>query len=283
MDTLVDTLKKFLKDLREASASKKTVAAYHADLEHFCRWLEETGGGDLLSATAIDLQEYRQHLIQRYKPATVNRRLSAMSRFYRWAGENDCIQRPPRAPRQVRREKIAPKSLTRQERNALLRAVERGGNLRDIAVVNVLLFCGLRVSELVGLTVEDLELKDKYGKITVRGKGAKYREVPVPSHVRRILRDYLTERHITGGRLFLGRRGPLTPRGIQEMLQKYAYQSRLEKASPHTLRHTCATELLKKGIDLVAVAAILGHENLNTTAIYTRPRFEDLMAAVEKE
>ncbi|MDN5348231.1 MAG: integrase/recombinase XerD [Clostridia bacterium] len=106
----------------------------------------------------------------------------------------------------------------------------------------MLLFCGLRVGELVGLRVEDLEIKERSGKLTVRGKGAKYREVPVPSNVRRALREYLGERK--SGPLFLGQRGPLTPRGVQQLLKKYAYQAKIEKLSPHVLRHTCATNLL---------------------------------------
>lgn len=191
------------------------------------------------------MREYRHHLMGSKKPGTVNR-------IHKWLKEQD----------------------------ALLRAMERANNTRDKALVYVLLFCGLRVSELVKLRVEDLEIKERSGKLEVKVKGDKYREVPVPFNVRGALRDYLGDRK--SGPLFWGQRGALTARGVQPVLKKYGYPARLGNLSPHVLRHTCATNLLNRGVDLVKVAAIQGHENLNTAAVYTRPTFKDLMAPVEE-
>ncbi|MGI9952499.1 tyrosine-type recombinase/integrase [Moorellaceae bacterium AZ2] len=278
-----NVLAPFLDFLSTQHLSENTVRSYQFDLEDFAGWYLETTGEHVRPnlVTELDLAEYRQHLMRCKKPNTVNRRLAAIKKWLSWAQDTGQIGRLPRLPKRVRQEKLAPRALSRKEQNALLRAVERAGNPRDKALVYVLLFCGLRVGELVTLRVEDLEIKERSGKLIVRGKGDKYREIPVPSNVRNVLRKYLGERK--SGPLFLGQRGPLTVRGVQQLLKKYAYLAKLENLSPHVLRHTCATNLLNKGVDLVKVAAILGHENLNTTAVYTRPTFQDLMAAVEED
>lgn len=271
--------------LRELTGQKSpaTVAAYAGDLADFARWYFETAGElpEPGLITELDLAEYRQYLLSRCKPATVNRRLAAVSRWLEWAVDKNLAARKPKMPKYARRERLAPKALSRREQNALLRAVERSGSARDRAIVYVLLFCGLRVGELTGLRVEDVELRERYGKITVAGKGDKFREVPVPAIARRALREYLNGRD--SGPVFLGQRGPLTPRGVQQLLKKYAYLARIENLTPHVLRHTWATSLLNSGVDLVKVAALLGHENLNTTMVYTRPTFEELLRAVDLE
>lgn len=273
----------FLNDLFAQHLSEATAAAYRADLVDFAAWYRETTGEALEPhlVTELDLADYRRHLMGKRRPATVNRRLVAIRKWLDWALEKGLVSKRPKMPKRVRQEKLAPRALSRKEQNALLRAVERGGKARDRAAVYVLLFCGLRVGELVGLRVEDLELKAKRGKIRVAGKGAKFREVPVPANVRQALREYLGDRK--SGPVFLGQRGPLTARGVQQMLAKYAYQARIEGLTPHTLRHTFATNLLNSGVDLVKVAALLGHENLNTTAVYTRPTFEELARVVERD
>lgn len=273
----------FLLFLSTQHLSENTVEAYRFDLQDFAQWYLQTTG-ELVSpnlVTELDLAEYRQYLMRNMKPSTVNRRLAAIRKWLSWAQDTGQIGRLPRLPRRVRQEKLAPRALSRKEQNALLRAVERYGSTRDKALVYVLLFCGIRVGELVTLQVEDLEIKQRMGKMTVRGKGDKYREVPLPSIVRRALKEYVGERK--SGPLFLGQRGPLTVRGVQQILKKYAYHARIEHLTPHVLRHTCATNLLNKGVDLVKVAALLGHENLNTTARYTRPTFEELAGAVETD
>lgn len=271
----------FLKFLSTQHLSQNTIQSYLSDLEDFAGWYLLTTGDSLRPdlVTELDLAEYRQHLIRGKKPSTINRRLAAIKKWLSWAQDTGQISRFPRVPKRVKQEKLAPRALSRKEQNALLRAVERGGSVRDRALVYLLLFCGLRVGELVGLEVEDLEIKERSGKLMVKGKGDKYREVPVPSNVRSALREYLGDRK--SGPLFLGQRGPLTVRGVQQRLKKYAYLAKLDNLSPHVLRHTCATNLLNRGVDLVKVAALLGHENLNTTAIYTRPTFDDLMAALD--
>jgi integrase/recombinase XerC len=271
----------FFESLHAEYPSDNTVTSYEYDLKDFARWYAHTIGENLKPklVTELDIAEYRQYLMRKYKPSTVNRWLAAISKWLKWASKEGILHRVPEMPKQVRQEKLAPRALTRSEQNALLRAVMREGNLRNQAIIYVLLYCGLRVGEIVRLRVEDVELK-RQGKISVRNsKGNKTREVPAPAKARKKLQEYLGNR--TNGRIFLGQRGPLSERGVQQILAKYAYKARIEGLTPHTLRHTFAKNLLDKGVDLPKIAALLGHENLNTTAVYTRPSFAELKKAVE--
>jgi site-specific recombinase XerD len=128
------------------------------------------------------------------------------------------------------------------------------------------------VGELCNLTLEDIKLGERSGELVVRsGKGSKYRVVPLNADVRKTLRAYLEDRAKTGtSALFVGLRGNgLTPQGVEKIVDKYAYKARLEGVTPHTLRHSFAKQTLDSGVNLVAVAALLGHQRLETTAIYT--------------
>jgi len=283
-------LTSFVTALRSEGSSEHTVINYASDLEDFTSWYLETTGEELKPelVTSLDLAEYRQYLmrVREFKPATVNRKMAAIRKWLDVARRQGLIDRLPEFPKGVARQKLAPRALERKEQNALIRAVERSGNARDEAIVKTLLFCGLRVSELVNLNLHDVELGEKSGKIKVRyGKGAKYREVPVKLEARKALAKYLSVRphdpHCS--KLFLGQKGALTDRAVRKILEKYAYQARIQDLSPHVLRHTCAKNLLDEGVDLVKVAAILGHESLDTTAVYTQPTFKDLANALEGE
>jgi len=277
----------------EGGYAQGTIKAYIFGVTDFIKWFEGTVGENFDSAavTPTDLREYQEHLltVRRLKPGTINRRVAALRKFFSWTKENGWIGEIPRFPRQVREQAQAPKSLTRVEQNRLLRAVERCGNVRDLAIIRLLLGAGLRIGELVSLKITDLGLGERQGKVRVcYGKGMKTREVPLPVDARRAIKNWLEKHPFSGdgsGYLFPNKSGgKLTCRAIQKMLKKYAYQAGLPLNSvhPHVLRHTCATNMLNAGVDLVKVAAILGHESLDTTAIYTKPRFQDLSEAVEK-
>jgi len=140
------------------------------------------------------------------------------------------------------------------------------------------------VGELTALALDDLALSDRAGQLTVRsGKGGKYREVPLNAEARRALRDYLQARPmVEASLLFMGQRGALTSSAVRKIVEKYGRKAGVETVTPHVLRHSCARALLDAGVDLVAVAALLGHEDLKTTVIYTKPSARDLERAVEK-
>jgi len=283
-------LKSFLTWLiNDNGCVENTAKGYFSSVTDFSGWFEETNGEKFSPelVTPTDIREYQEHLltVRKLKPGTINRRGSALRKFFAWAQEMGFTQDVPRFPRPVREQARAPKSLTRREQNRLLRAAERAGNLRDIAIIKLLLGVGLRLGELTSLKLDDIDLGERHGKVIVRrGKGVKYREVPIPVEARHALLAWL-ERHPGGEHLFINRSGgKISNRAVQKMLKKYAYQAGLvlDSVHPHVLRHTCATNMLNSGVDIVKVATILGHESLDTTAIYTQPRFQDLTVAVEK-
>jgi len=162
--------------------------------------------------------------------------------------------------------------------------IHRLGRKKDIAITELLLNTGIRVSELCNLTMNDVEITERKGIIRVMGKGRKYREVPLNSEVRKYLKEYLDVRpYNTSEYVFISQKTgtKMTRTAIYEMLKKYGELAGI-KVSPHMLRHTFATfSLRNKGVDLRTLQDLLGHEDLNTTARYTKPTMEDKARAVE--
>lgn len=156
--------------------------------------------------------------------------------------------------------------------------------LRDEAVLNLLLYSGLRLGEAAALRLDDVALNGKAAKVIVRsGKGMKYREVPLYKDARQALAAYLQARPAgEDAHLFVGQRGPLGARGIQMQLAALGQAAGVE-VTPHMLRHTFATRLLREaGADLVTVATLLGHASIATTQIYTQPGEADMIRAVDR-
>lgn len=229
----------------------------------------------------LDVAEYKRYLVTRKKkPATVNRALASIRSFFSWAvGERLAGSNPAGSAKSVKSAAQAPKALDRKEQLALVRAVQRKGDKRDVAIVTLLLHTGMRVSELCALDVGDVVLNERSGSATVRhGKGGKRREVPLNATARRALKAWLEERGGgPGPPLFTSRRGGgITPRGVEYMVARYAYDARLEDVTPHTLRHAFCKQLIDAGESLDRVAVLAGHASLNTTARYARPTVKDL-------
>jgi integrase/recombinase XerC len=236
-----------------------------------------------------DIREYKGYLVRKgLKPSTINRRLIALRRFFRWAKQEGLVgDNPFEILEQVllkEQRDTAPRWLDRKEQLALLRAVRKRESKRDLAVIQALLGTGLRISELAALKVSDLEISGRKGWLYVRkGKGSKARDIPLDNKTRQVLSSYLEERPEDGTeRLFLGQRGPLSEPGINYLVTKYAYQARLEDCTSHTLRHTFGKNLVDAGVPLDQVATLMGHESLDTTKVYTRPSKRDLERAVRR-
>jgi site-specific recombinase XerD len=222
--------------------------------------------------------------VRRAAPATVNRRVAALRGFFAFLyAKGDVPSNPAARLTGVRLVRAAPKALASPELRRLLREARRSANPLHRAVVLVLAHTGLRVSELCALRVSDVVISERRGKLIVRGKGEKVREVPLNAEARWALREWLAVRPtVPSDALFVGRRGGLTPNGVWGIVRKCARRAGVD-AHPHMLRHTFATRLLREaGADLVTVAELLGHESLDTTARYTRPSESDLEAAVER-
>jgi len=298
-------LEAFATYLQAQDRSPHTVTAYRRDVLAFFTWLAEQIGREVppVEVTPFDVQKYRDHLVALgRKPAGVNRRLAGLRAFFAWAVSTERVASNPAAEvKGLRQARQVPKALSQQDvyklqrtaaaRRQLAEAKAGSGNVtptvvtarRDEALLNLLLYTGLRVAEASGLLVEDLVLNKRSGKVIVRsGKGRKYREVPLHREARQALRVYLEVRpQEQGESLFMGQRGSLGARGIQMRLAALGEAAGVE-VTPHVLRHTFATRLLREAdADLVTVAALLGHSSVATTAIYTQPGEADLVEAVE--
>jgi integrase/recombinase XerC len=151
------------------------------------------------------------------------------------------------------------------------------------ATFTVLLNSGLRIQELCSLTWADVQMTDRKGTLTVRhGKGAKRRHIPLNADARHaFVRLGYHEHAGKDAVIFTGQRGPLTPRGVQSLLKKYVKAAALEHVSPHSLRHTFCKNLVNAGVGLEKVAALAGHDHLDTTRRYCEPSLKDLEHAIE--
>jgi integrase/recombinase XerD len=289
---LPDVIDRFIDGLwLERGLSENTLAAYRRDVAQYHDWLV-TDGSDLLAADAAQLQLFLgKRLSAGTSPRSTARFLSSLRSFYRWALRENLITEDPslriESPKQG---KPLPKSLSESDVEKLLEMpdLDRVVEFRDRTMLELLYACGLRVSELVGLTMSQVSLNQ--GVIRVMGKGSKERLVPMGEEALLWL-----QRYTRGPRLDLLQGRPsdvLFPsnRGTAMTRQTFWYRIKIygERAgiqshlSPHTLRHAFATHLLNHGADLRVVQMLLGHSDLSTTQIYThvaRQRMQELHAS----
>jgi site-specific recombinase XerD len=187
----------FVADLWRQEVAPKTITSYTTDLRAVARWFTDTTGQAFAAAvvTPTDLRDYRAHLrtVQRRAPATVNRRLAALRRFFVWAKAIGRVRElPTEGVRGVPDAPRAPKALAKRELDRLLRAAEQDGNKRNLAILLTLRHAGLRVGELCNLRLADLAISERKGSVTVRsGKGDKDRTVPLNNDARLALSAYL--------------------------------------------------------------------------------------------
>jgi integrase/recombinase XerD len=275
----------------ERGLSENTLAAYRNDLNGYARWLAGQPRSDLMAASREDVQTYlAQRVAARASPRSTARLLSTLRRFYAWLRRENRINEDPTAL--IEAPKLGrplPKTLTEAEVEALLAApnTQTTLGLRDRTMLEVLYASGLRVSELVGLRLMQLNLQQ--GVIRVTGKGNKERLVPLGDEAVSWLQRYLQESRMallhgqSCDALFVTqRREAMTRQAFWYMIKRHAKTAHIEKAlSPHTLRHAFATHLLNHGADLRVVQMLLGHSDLSTTQIYThvaKARLKDLHA-----
>jgi len=236
--------------------------------------------------TAVDLASYRQHLLgtERLQGTTVNRKLQAIKTLFGWALDKGLVkENVARVVRFVRvAERLCPQGLTESEVQSLLRVAgqtRHGLAKRNYALIELLLETGLRVGEVTDLRVADVDLHDRSGVVRVREcKGRKQRQVPLSSTARRALKLYLKDRESLRQKdhLFLSERGgqALTLRTIQATVSGLARRAKLTRfaVSANSLRHSFALRFLSRHPGkLVELAALLGHESIDTTAVYIRP------------
>ena len=285
IDEFCDTL--WLED----GLAKNSLEAYRRDLRLFAEWLLADRRKDLLGADADDLNGYFAARHASTRPASSNRRLAVLKRFYQYALRQNLVQVDPclrlKSAKQAPR---FPKTLSEAQVEALLAApdVQTPLGLRDRTMLEVMYASGLRVSELVDLKTVEVSLND--GVLRITGKGSKTRLVPFGAEAREWIERYLSQARgvILGGQvadaLFVTARGAaMTRQMFWTLIKKHAQKADIHAPlSPHTLRHAFATHLLNHGADLRVVQLLLGHADISTTQIYThvaRERLKTLHAA----
>lgn len=270
----------------ERRASEHTVRSYAHDLGLYCHYVQETQGegSDIAKVDASRLRRYSAYLSgQGYAPSTVARRLASLRSFFRYLRRRGEVVSDPsvglRNPKQPSR---LPRLLRIDEVISLLDAVPTDTLLgvRDRAMFETLYGGGLRVSELVGLNIDDVDGDQELAR--VRGKGKRERLCPIGPMAVYWLAHWVRVRRPRGPAdkaLFLNKRGTrLTTRSIGRLLEGHLARAGLASAaSPHTLRHSFATHLLDRGADLRSVQELLGHRKLTTTQIYTHVTQERML------
>jgi integrase/recombinase XerC len=282
----------FLRHLAvEKGASTHTLRSYRGDLDDFrgfvARTLDDRVSDDLLSR--VDARLVRAWLVdlhgRRLAPASVARRLAALRSWFAFLVRRGVLPASPAGditgPRLPR--KLAA-FLPIDEATALVDARRLGGRQRerDLAIVELLWASGLRVSELSGLSLDDVDRTER--TLRVLGKGAKERIVPFGGSSARALEAYLARRGDDRGPLFRNARGgPLTSRSVHTIVRRTARAAGIERrVTPHTLRHTFATHLLDAGADLRMIQELLGHARLTTTQRYTHVTGDQLMRVYDQ-
>lgn len=301
MDAAIDRFVEHLANGRRLSPH--TVRGYARDLAQFASFLEnrlapgdgrDGGARAAFSPRSIDRLLLRDFLAtlheSRYDRASIARKLAALRTFFRFLVREKTLDSSPAALlRTPRREKTLPRFLETGEVDRLLAApdprTEEG--LRDRALLELLYGAGLRVSELVSLSVGDVDLDTEL--LRVRGKGGKERLLPCGGKAAEALREYLASRpratKRNGAALFLNRRdgGRLTDRSVRRILDALVIRAGIAAGvTPHTLRHSFATHLLERGGDLRTVQELLGHARLTTTQIYTHTSRKRLKEVYDK-
>lgn len=271
----------------EKRYSAHTVAAYRSDLEAFSTFLGEQGVGSPEQATDRLVKAWMMHLMEHgVGPRSVNRKLSALRAFFRFARATGSVQKdptalidPPKTPKRLP-EFVQEQQIDRMFDDMAWPTGFRGQGHR--LAMELLYGTGMRLAELLGLTIRDTDLASH--TLRVLGKRNKERLIPIGPELSAAIREYLDARAVLfgepdgGSPVLVGPRGePMARRSVQRLVTHYlSGVTSQKKRSPHVLRHTFATHMLEHGADLNAVKEILGHANLAATQVYTHNTVEKL-------
>lgn len=297
-------LEQYGRYLREdQDLSTATVRNYLSDLKRFASfcessWSEGEELGESFSPTSVTtptITMYRSHLknVAELKPASINRYLVSVKRYFSWAVDRGLVARDPaRAVKLVPRVVPPPRHLSDKEELALVAAAENFGTPRDRTLMIVALHTGLRAGELCSLKPGHVKLGKRSGHLTVYGKRGKYREVPLNVTAREALREWTETLPAGSPWLFPSRKGKtngsgerepqhITVRGLGYLVKRYAELAKVEDVSCHDLRHRFGYRVAERTA-LHRLAQIMGHDSLDTTMVYVRGTQGDLQNAVEE-
>jgi integrase/recombinase XerC len=295
-----DAIRAFMTFLElERHASHETVRNYASDLRQFQAFMKtEHPGVPTLNPAAVKTESIRAYLHwldrKREKSTSMARKLASLRSFYRYLQREGMVGlNPAEAIRTPKQPKHLPRVLTKDDAAALMEfpAGQTGSSLRDCALLETLYSTGARVSELVGINLEDLRASE--GLVHLRGKGRKERIVPIGDVALRAIQAYLAQRPLLDSRDLTTKRvsspvfrnsrgGRLTTRSVARIVARYSNRLAGGSVSPHTLRHSFATHLLDEGADLRSIQEMLGHASLSTTQKYTHLATDQLLAVYDK-
>jgi integrase/recombinase XerC len=289
----VDLIRQFINYLSyEKNASPHTCRCYQRDLEEFENFLKKSdlflSEGEDIEMGKVDhiaIRKYLSFLHRRNKKSSIARKVSTLRSFYKYLVREELVSsNPAKTVSTPKAEKPLPTTLTVDEAFRLMESPAEKNRLRDRAILELLYSSGIRVSELVGLNLNHLDMD--LGIVKVMGKGRKERIVPIGSKAIEALKALLEERSDIEGEapLFVNvKGGRLTDRSVGRVVKKYAKRSAIfRKISPHSLRHTFATHLLDAGADIREIQEMLGHASLSTTQRYTHLSMGKLMEVYDK-
>jgi integrase/recombinase XerD len=273
-----------------ASAS---IRNYLSDLRHFIAWYEMEREATIhddasftpQGVTTPTLTRYRSYLqtVGRQKPASVNRSLLSLKRYFGWVTQHRIIAYEPSvAVKLVGREESVPRHLDDQEEQALMAAVTKAGTLRDRVLIILLLHTGLRAGELCQLRRDQVKLGKWSGFLEITGKRNKYREVPLNVTARKALEEYVPTLSAKSTFLFPSgkTKEALSERALEYIVKKYARMARLPNVSSQDLRHRFGYRMAE-AVPLHRLTQIMGHDSLDTTKVYTQETKHDFQEAVE--
>ncbi|NPA39797.1 MAG: tyrosine recombinase [Thermodesulfobacteria bacterium] len=285
---MYELIEKFLNYLEtEKGFSNHTLRAYKKDLLHFVEFLNSQKLKKLDQISPFALRLYAYELKNKgYSSSSISRRLSSLRSFFKYLLKQGLLKTDLRSflqnPKQEKRLPFVP---TEEEINTFIDSIkgEDFFSLRNRLIFELGYGCGLRISELKNLTLEDVEVEQ--GFLRIKGKGKKERIVPFGNKAKEVLKIYIQKRKEflsslgkESKHLFLNKNGdPITERGLFYVIKKLTKPVFFSKLHPHTLRHAFATHLLNAGADLRNIQELLGHANLLTTEIYTKVNYEYLL------
>jgi integrase/recombinase XerC len=293
MSELEQLIPQFFEDLQRQNVSPHTLKSYGSDLRDFLEYFTPPGEKPP-APTDFDVLKIREWMAslhgKKNSAVSIRRKISALRMFFKFLTRDGYLKtNPAKLVRLPKAPKKLPLVMTAEQTSNLLDGValektEGPNPKRDLAMLELLYGSGLRVSELVGLNLEDIDRTERW--LRVRGKGRKERQTPYPKKAEIALEAYLTERHALPGEaaVFVNYRGArLSTRGVQKIVKFYAMQLAGDASvHPHSFRHAFATHLLGDGADLRAIQELLGHARLSTTQKYTQLSLTELMAVYDK-
>lgn len=293
MDTKEYYLDAFIDYLNKNDKSPGTVTTYTTNIRYFIQYYVESYSEEFNPENVImmDLQDYRNYLlnVKRQKASTINNKIAALKEYFFFLQSNGIIKNNPAENiKKIRVNKpTAPKSFSNSDFKKIKRYVYKSQNELWISIFELLSKTGIRVSELINIRLTDINMGDRSGNLRVIGKNQKERNVPLHVDARKAIADYLKvrdEKSISSDYLLLSeRKAPFTRSGIFKILKRWENDTNI-KIHPHMFRHHFAINLLNNpnaNADINTVQYLLGHESIESSAIYLKVRQEDLEKSID--